>query len=125
MPDQPNKNSKNTINNSTIHVNGDFHLGDNHTTFDSKSSTETGITKAELAKLRKLVIAGNLEEVLSWLSGKTIHHEEYATEVTQLQKRLNILKREERMGLIAYETRNLESNRITNSVLSLMNKLSH
>lgn len=128
--DEKNKNSgnKNTISNSNIQAGGNVHIGDvNIHQHISGPNPELPKTPSEVSdttqELRNQVGKGQIKQVLEKMLDMTRDDQDLQNTVILLSQRWNSLKREERMGVIGRSEASVTNNRITMSILDLLNDL--
>jgi hypothetical protein len=128
--DEENKNSgnKNTISNSNIQAGGNVHIGDvnihQHISGPNPELPKTPSQVSDLTQdLRNQVGKGRIKQVLEKMLDMTRDDQDLQNTVILLSQRWNNLKREERMGVIGRSEASVTNNRITMSILDLLNDL--
>ncbi|PHN02321.1 hypothetical protein [Flavilitoribacter nigricans] len=129
--DDKNKNSgnKNTVSNSNIKAGGNVHIGDivNIHQHISDPAPEPPKSPSEVSSmiqdLRNQVGRGKIKQVLEKMLELSQDDQDQQNTVILLSQRWNSLKREERMGVIGRSDASVTNNRITMSILDLLDEL--
>jgi hypothetical protein len=121
--------NKNTVSNSNINAGGNVHIGDvvNIHQHISPQQQEPALSSsagaAQVQELRELVVKGRIKQVLEKMLELTAGDQDLQNTVILLSQRWNSLKREERMGVINRSDATVANNRITMSILEVLNEL--
>lgn len=132
MDENQNSGNKNTISNSQITAGGNVQIGDSNITHHhyyqpqenaNKEDATASPTPEKVRQIRDLVGRNKLKEVFDQLQKMTEGDNDLHTQVIGLLKRWNALEREQRIGIISRSEASVESNKITISILELLNEL--
>lgn len=122
------KKSKNVISDSSISAEGNIHIGDitNNIYNVSKEESKKELTEKKVIanKGRKLIAGGKIKLAIEYLAAETENIKgDFSTQVAQQSAKWNKFKKGERMGILSSEEKDLQYNRIVNSLLEIVNEL--
>ena len=122
------KKSKNVVTDSTISAGGNVHIGDVTNIYNTNSSEkkeEISVDKEAIAKeARKLIAANKIKLAIAFLEKETTSLKgEIPKQVSQQSAKWNKFKKEDRMGILSEEQKELQFSRIVNSLLEIVEEL--